>query len=114
VLFAVFLALALVGSWPSGTSGAASSKAGAKHTCQVVAATLADGPDPDADPVGYALAQVLPLRQIKTGDEPLKKSIDHLSSAYETFYKDDGTKAAKKIVATAAKSLNAYCPGAVS
>jgi hypothetical protein len=114
VLFSVLVALALIGIWAGGTSGATSSKASAKHTCQVVAATLSDGPDPDADPVGYALAQVLPLRQITTSDEPLKKSIDRLSSAYETFYKDNGTKAAKKIVATAAKSLNTYCPGAVS
>jgi len=113
-VLAVLLVLAFTCAWSSASAGAAPSKAGVKRTCQVVAATLTDGPDPGADPVGYALAQVLPLRQIKTSDEPLKKSIDQLSSAYETFYKDGGTKTAKTLVARATESVDAYCPGAAS
>jgi len=114
IVLTLFLALAVVGLWRTDTSGAATSKVSVKHTCQVVAATLADGPDPDVDPVGYALAQVLPLQEIKTGGGNLKKSIDRLSSAYETFYKDNGATAAKRVVANAAKLLNTYCPGAAS
>jgi len=109
---ALLVALSLIRA--SGDAGASPSKASIHHTCQVVAAVLANGPDPDVDPVGYALAQVLPLRRIITHDKPLKKSIERLSSAYERLYKDNGTDAAKTQVTAAAKSLNAYCPGAVS
>jgi hypothetical protein len=109
---ALLVALALVGA--GGISGGAPSKASLTHTCQAVDAVLANGPDPDVDPVGYALAQILPLRRINTGDKALKRSIQRLSSAYETFYKADGSPAARTFVETAAKSLNAYCPGAVS
>jgi hypothetical protein len=112
--FALISALTLAGIWSNDNAGATTSKTSVKHTCQMVAAILADGPDPDVDPVGYALAQVHPLRGITTSDEPLKKSIDRLSSAYQAFYKDNGAKEAETLVAKAAKSLNAYCPGAVS
>ncbi len=37
-----------------------------KQTCKQVEAVLSDGPDPEADPVGYAQAQILPLREIHT------------------------------------------------
>ena len=58
---------------------------------------LTDGPDPDADPVGYALAQVGPLRQIKpTSDQPLQTAIDQLASAYQRFYAAGGVGASVK------------------
>src|SRR5580658_9784510 len=38
------------------------------RACRQVSAVLADGPDPDSDPVGYAEAQILPLRQVHTSD----------------------------------------------
>src|ERR1700733_15082867 len=49
------------------------------RTCQQVTAALSDGPDPGADPVGYAEAQILPLRQIRTSDPTLKAAISRLA-----------------------------------
>src|ERR1700728_2213452 len=44
-----------------GSSGSPPDAAAAKSACQQVSAVLSDGPDPSADPVGYAEAQVVPL-----------------------------------------------------
>jgi hypothetical protein len=85
----------------------------AKSACQQVSAALSDGPDPDADPVGYALAQVRPLGAIKvSSDATLQRAIDRLAAAYQTFSDDNGTKAAKQSVKTASKTVNDLCPGA--
>ena len=43
----------------------------AQQACEQVGDVLADGPDPDADPVGHAEAQILPLRQIHIPDATL-------------------------------------------
>ena len=50
---------------------------------------LADGPDPDADPVGYAQAQVLPLRQLKISDTTLQKAVQKLATAYQAYAASD-------------------------
>jgi tRNA U34 5-methylaminomethyl-2-thiouridine-forming methyltransferase MnmC len=83
-------------------------------TCRAVAAALSDGPDPSADPVGYAEAQVLPLRQITTSDASLQTAIHQLSSAYESFYKSNGAAASSRLVHTADKSVDKFCPGVTS
>ena len=76
---------------------------------------LSDGPDPDADPVGYAEAQILPLGQIRTADAPLRAAIGRLARAYQEFFASNGTSGAAKLaVATASKQVNAFCPGAAS
>jgi hypothetical protein len=114
VLFgaALFSAALLAACGSSSGSAQASGKATA-GTCQTVSAALADGPDPDADPVGYALAQVLPLRQIKTSDQTLQKAIDNLASAYQQFYDANGAgNAAKHGLHQAAAKINVLCPGA--
>ena len=100
--------LAACGSSPA--SGQASSPA-AKATCQDVAAVLSDGPDPGADPVGYAQAQILPLRQIHPSDKVLHSAIDNLASAYQQFSSTNGNKAAKQAVSKASKTINTLCPG---
>jgi hypothetical protein len=64
--------------------------------------------------VGYALAQVKPLLQIKTSDTSLRAAIDQLSSAYQNFYTDNGSKVAGKLVTSADKKINKICPGATS
>jgi hypothetical protein len=87
---------------------------GPAATCQAVAAALSDGPDPSADPVGYAEAQVLPLRHITTSDASLQSAIRQLSSAYESFYKSNGTAASLQLVHDADKSVDTFCPGATS
>lgn len=74
---------------------------------------LSDGPDSTADPVGYAEAQILPLRQIRTSDGKLRQAIDTLAFAYQAYSSTDGANAADKDATDAAISaMNAACPGA--
>jgi hypothetical protein len=91
------------------------SAAAVRATCTKVSAVLSDGPDPDADPVGYAEAQILPLGQIRTSDAQLRAAIGKLASAYRTFFDSNGTSSAAKLaVASASKQINSFCPGAAS
>jgi hypothetical protein len=84
-----------------GSIGAASaslkSKAPMASTCHRISDVLSDGPDPSVDPVGYALAQVLPLREIKTSVSAL-----HMNDK----------KGTEKNVNKAGKKVNRICPGA--
>jgi hypothetical protein len=106
----------VVGAGLLSACGSDSSQASAavKNTCQQVSAVLSDGPDPGADPVGYAEAQVLPLRQIHTTDPSLQRAIDSLASAYRQFSSTNGATAAKHAVTRASEKVNAICPGAAS
>ena len=104
----VALLLAACGSSKAQTTSAITS------TCNRVSAVLSDGPDPDADPVGYALAQVIPLRQIHTSDAKLKSDIEGLAASYERFYETKGSSAAKAAVSRASEAINSVCPGAAS
>jgi hypothetical protein len=92
------------------SSGAA--KAQLKVTCMRVADVLSDGPDPSVDPVGYALAQVLPLRRITTSDRALQRDVDTLAAAYEAVYKANNAKGTGAAVDRAGKNLDTICPGA--
>jgi hypothetical protein len=104
--------------------GACTSQAPASHpvsaaavraTCTKVSAVLSDGPDPDADPVGYAEAQILPLGQIRTADAQLRAAISKLAGAYRAFFASNGSSSAAKLaVAAASKRINSFCPGAAS
>lgn len=76
---------------------------------------LSDGPRPATDPVGYAQAQVLPLRQIHATDQALHNAVSQLASACERFYQSDGKSSqAKEAVAVAGTKINSLCPGAAS
>jgi hypothetical protein len=94
-----------------GSSSTSPSKAGAERACQQVAAVLSDGPDPGADPVGYAEAQVLPLRQLPVSREPLHEAIDALASAYQHFFSTNASRAAKLAVSDAVQRMDVICPG---
>src|SRR5580658_3968849 len=96
----------------AGTSATAS--AAVRQTCQTVIAVLSDGPDPGADPVGYAEAQILPLRRIHTTDRPLQAAIDALAAAYQKVFDTNGSKAAVAAVRGASRQVDTICPGAVS
>jgi uncharacterized heparinase superfamily protein len=82
-----------------------------KQTCEQIEAALSDGPDPEADPVGHAQAQILPLREIHTSDGALHRAIDTLAAAYRSFSSTDGSSAAKSAVSTAGKTVERLCPG---
>jgi hypothetical protein len=93
----------------------ASSPSAVAAACTQVGADLSDGPDPGADPVGYAEAQIKPLRAIKTSDPTLRAAIADLATAYAGVFDSNGNSAAaKKAVATASKRINVICPGAAS
>jgi hypothetical protein len=77
---------------------------------------LADGPDSDADPVGHAEAQVLPLRHLTIGDAKLHKAVLSLADAYATFSTSTGSThaAAAQVVTKAENEVNKICPQAAS
>lgn len=110
----VALSSGLLAACGSSTGSSLPAGPAAKATCQRVGAVLSDGPDPGADPVGYAFAQILPLRQItKTSDAPLQRAIDNLASAYQWFTKENGAGGTvKQAVTKAATRINTLCPGA--
>jgi len=84
----------------------------AESACQQVGDALSDGPDPDADPVGYAEAQIQPLRQIHAGRPVLAQAITTLAGACSSYYAANGTGAAKTALNTAIKKINKLCPAA--
>ncbi len=97
-----------------GSSGSHPSSSAVQQVCQEVSAVLSDGPDPGADPVGYAEAQIVPLQQVHTADAHLQTAIDDLASAYQHFYRTNGAHAAQLVVNQASNQVNAICPGAAS
>jgi hypothetical protein len=113
------IAVALLLATPLAACGSSSSTDSAgvavKQACKQVEAVLSDGPEPAADPVGYAQAQVLPLQQIHTSDERLHQAIDGLSSAYAAFAAANGAGHRVMSAVTAAVArVNTICPGAAS
>jgi len=75
-------------------------------------AVLADGPDPDADPVGHVLAQSRQLRAIKTTDVSLKNDFAACATAYATFVQENGKRSANEAVNAAGKAVESIWPGA--
>ena len=112
IAMTVCAATALALSACSSSGNAAAAAASAK-TCQQVGAVLSDGPDPTQDPVGYAEAQILPLREVHTADAQLRSAISRLASAYAAFFAANGkSEAATSAVLAAAAHMNKLCPGA--
>ena len=103
-------------SAPSSASRSALLGTAMHQQCTSVADVLSDGPDPDADPVGYAQAQVLPLRQLKLTDAALQKAVQALASSYQAVSTSTGsakTTAAQQVSKDEA-AVNAICPGAAN
>jgi hypothetical protein len=107
-----FLAFAVAACGSSSSSHPATSAVlgtQVQQDCTAVSDVLADGPDPDADAVGYAQAQVLPLRQLKLGNAALRVDVLALAGAYQAFSTGSGSAAA---VTKAENSVNSICPQA--
>jgi len=107
----------LVGACSSGgqtaTTAATTSQTVAQQTCSQVSAALTNGPDPGTDPVGYAQAQILPLKQIHSSDQALSQAISTLDSAYSSYVAANGTgKTASSALTAAINRINKLCPGA--
>jgi hypothetical protein len=105
---------ALISACGSSSASSSSPSGALGSTCTQVGGVLSDGPDPGVDPVGYADAQILPLRQIHTADPSLHRAIDDLASAYQRVERSNGATAATKAAAHAASRLDAICPGVSS
>ncbi len=114
LVLVVLLAACGSSSKSSSTVSTRSSTAQVKQACKQVEAVLSDGPEPEADPVGYAQAQVLPLRQIHTSDGKLHQAIDGLAFAYQSFSSSNGASSAKSAMTSASKAIDDICPGASS
>lgn len=85
-----------------------------QQDCVAVGDVLSDGPDPDADAVGYAQAQILPLRHLKITDASLYRAVQALASAYQAFSSSGGDPASARQVSAAEKAVNVLCPGAAN
>ena len=110
-VLAALLAATLATACGSSSKPAPTSAQVRQQTCKQVEAALSDGPEPEADPVGYAQAQILPLREIHTTDAKLAGAIGGLASAYERFSRSDGANSAKAAVSNATETIKALCPG---
>jgi hypothetical protein len=87
-----------------------------QQDCTNVADVLSDGPDPGADSVGYAQAQVLPLRQLTISDPALRRDVLALADAYQAYStgKGVGGAAAAAQVTKAGNAVNSICSGSVA
>jgi hypothetical protein len=113
IALTVLLPASACSSGGSAVTSAAPAATAAEQTCQRVSAVLTNGPDPGADPVGYAEAQILPLRQIRTSDSALGAAIGGLANAYSGYSSANGTnKTATATLTAAINRINSLCPGA--
>jgi hypothetical protein len=115
-LAAVALTGGLLAACGSSPAAAKPPSRGRITVCERVSDALADGPDSDADPVGYALAQVIPLRQAATSAKGSSRTaIENLASADEAFEKANGKgSSVTNAVKQASDRINQLCPGAAS
>jgi hypothetical protein len=97
------------------SSGSANASSSVSAVCNQIGAALSDGPDPQADPVGYAEAQIKPLRAISTSDSELRTAINGLAMAYARVFESNGKDGvAARAVATESRKVDAICPGTAS
>lgn len=108
---ALVLASGLLVACGSSGGSSASSKAEVKQTCKQIEAVLSDGPEPGADPVGHAQAQIRPLRQLHTTDAKLAGAITGLASASQKFSASNGSGSAKSAMSAATSTIKTLCSG---
>ena len=107
-------AAACSSSHSTASASATSSASALSQDCTNVSDVLADGPDPTADSVGYAEAQILPLKRLSFDDGAVRGAADRLDAAFSAFTAAQGSAQVRDAVqVTAAEdALNALCPGA--
>lgn len=108
-------ALLLAGCGSSSSSGTSGSSAvPAASICTQVTDVLGDGPDPDADPVGYAEAQIGPLAALHPSNPTLRSAVASLDAAFRREFARGATPATKSAVKADQRRVDAVCPGAAS
>jgi hypothetical protein len=111
LLGGVGLAACSSGGSSGGSAGGGAALAPAA-LCQQLNAVLSDGPDPDADPVGYALSQILPLRGVHSSDRRVIATVDQLAAADQELVNSNGSdKAATAAIKKSDHALDQACPG---
>ena len=108
---------AACGSSSSTTASPASTASARSQDCTALSDVLADGPDPTADSVGYAQAQILPLKQLKLSESAVQSAANRLDAAFTAFVaaKSPSTQTQAAVQVTSAENaVNALCPGATS
>ena len=112
----VALAIPLWGAWAGGGPAGASTHSKAPATlCRTLNGIFSDGPDPDADPVGYALSQIRSLGAIHTSDHTLGAAVTKLVASDKAFVRSTGSdRAAKKTIKREDAAVHAACPGVAS
>lgn len=99
----------------STTASSTTTASALSQDCTAVSDVLADGPDSTADSVGYAEAQILPLKQLKLSTAKLQTAVTNLDAAFTTFVgaKSSSTQTQAAVQVTSAENaVNAICPGA--
>jgi hypothetical protein len=95
-----------------GSGGGAALGPSSESVCQQLNGVLSDGPDPGADPVGYALSQILPLTHVHGADARVAATVEGLIAADRALVASKGADAAaSKAIAADDASLNRVCPG---
>lgn len=111
---ALAVALTVAACSSSASQASASSLAGntTQQACTTIADILSSGPDPDADSVGYAEAQVLPLRQLKITNATLARYVTALADAYQAHSSGSAPGGSAAAVTKAENDVNTICPEA--
>ncbi len=83
--------------------------------CAQLLAVFSDGPDPDADPVGYALSQIKPLGEVRSSAhsaQPTLTTIRTLIAADKALVGSKGSDhSATVTIKKADDRVNDACPG---
>jgi hypothetical protein len=97
----------------SGRSGGVAAAKAPVALCNELDAVLSDGPDPGADPVGYALSQILPLQQqVHSSDTAVMATVNQLIAADQALYNSSGAdKSASATIQKDYTAINKACPG---
>jgi hypothetical protein len=83
--------------------------------CQTLTGVFANGPDPDVDPVGYALSQILPLTNLHSPDTAAVDTVNDVVAADRALVRSNGSdRAAKAAIKKDEARLNQACPGVTS
>lgn len=107
-------ALLLAGCGSASTPAAGHPAVPADNVCTRIADVLGNGPDPAADPVGYAEAQIGPLAAVHSSRPGVQAAITRLDAAFRREFAHGATAATKAAVKAGRRGVNAVCPGAAS
>jgi hypothetical protein len=107
------VAVVLLGLTLGGCGAGASTHADrVGQACTEIGDVLANGPDPVADPVGYAEAQIRGLAALEHAAPSLHQVVVALDDAYVQVVGANGSPASLRVEARESAALDARCPGA--